>query len=97
MKTPRHPNQPIVLDPRGVARFKANALVCKLLDHGQKTGLGLNELACISGIDENDWQQLAQLIGYSVSGYGDLSYADGRTVAAADKKVEKLLAQTRAS
>lgn len=91
MATTRHPNQPIVIDPRGVARFKENALVCKLLDHGQATGLGLNELALLEDIDVNDWQQLAQLIGYSVSGYGDLSYADSRTVAAADRKVEKLL------
>ena len=96
--TARHPNQPIVIDPHGVARFMENKLVRMLLDHGTKTGMGLNELAVLSsehGVSRNDWQQLAQLIGYSVNGYGDLSYADGRTVAAADRKVERLLSDVK--
>ena len=57
-------------------RFKENSLVRALLDHGQATGLGLNELARKFYAPEHadDWQQLAQLIGYSLSGYGELSY-----------------------
>jgi hypothetical protein len=68
-----------------VLRFKKNALVCALLDHGQATGLGLNELACKFYTPEHadDWQQLAQLIGYSLSGYGELSYVSDDSYSAA--------------
>ena len=65
--------QPIIKDGDGVIRFKKNGLVDALYEHGVKTGLGLNELHCMNFTDE-DRQQFAQLIGYSVSGYGSLSY-----------------------
>ena len=39
--------------------------------------------------------QLAQLIGYSVSGFGDLSYADRDVVRRADRKTEKLISDTK--
>lgn len=54
-------------------RFVSNKIVEHLLEHGQKTGCGLNELACID-FPQEDREQFAQLIGYSLSGYGDLSY-----------------------
>lgn len=69
-----HPMQPIVMDPHGVVRFKANPIVRLLLDYASERGLDLNKLAIMQFSDE-DRSQLAQLIGYSVSGYGDLSYA----------------------
>lgn len=67
------PMQAVITDDRGVLRFKANTLVRALLDHGKETGLGLNELAQQEHCAE-DRMQLAQLIGYSLSGYGTLSY-----------------------
>lgn len=67
------PMQPIVLDPHGRPRFRQNALVRYLLD--QPGGQTLNDLARLPNIPMEDWAQLAQLIGYSVSGYGELSYA----------------------
>jgi hypothetical protein len=72
------PIQPIEEDANGVLRFKANALVKALLEHGQRTGLCMNDLAVCYRTESyaNDWQQLAQLIGYSLSGYGELSYVD---------------------
>ena len=72
----KNPIQPLAKDAQGVLRFKENSLVRALLDHGQATGLGLNELARKFYAPEHadDWQQLAQLIGYSLSGYGELSY-----------------------
>lgn len=51
-----------------VLRFKKNAIVRDLLDHGQATGFGLNELACSGKYSNEDFAQLAQLIGYSHSG-----------------------------
>lgn len=69
----KHPIQPIITDPHGVERFKENKIVSALLDFGRDHGFGLNQIACLPFTVE-DRRQLTQLIGYSVSGYGDLSY-----------------------
>lgn len=63
----KHPIQPTEEDPHGVIRFKKNAIV-EYLAQGK-----LNDLV-VMPFSEEDRQQLAQLIGYSVSGYGTLSY-----------------------
>jgi hypothetical protein len=60
----RHPIQPLVLDEHGVIRFKSNAVVRYLLDHG---GIDLNRLVTITW-EPGDWEQFQQLIGYSHSG-----------------------------
>jgi hypothetical protein len=65
-----HPNQPVE-NVAGVLRFKPNRIVQHLLD--THPNCDLNTLACLNFSDE-DRQQLAQLIGYSVSGWGNLSY-----------------------
>lgn len=62
-----HPMQPILLDPAGCLRFKKNSAV-EYLAEGR-----LNEIAS-RGYSDEDMTQLAQLIGYSVGGFGDLSY-----------------------
>ena len=85
----KHPMQPVEIDDHGVARFKVNKIVRLLLDAGP---LDLNKLACMNFSDE-DRAQLAQLIGYSVSGYGDLSYA--RQVGKADRRVKKLVKKAK--
>lgn len=82
----KHPMQPIVLDDHGVARFKANPIVRFLLDNYKP---GLNDIAKREFADD-DYQHLMQLIGYSVSGYGDLGVAPKKIVAKADRQVEKL-------
>ena len=69
-----HPMQPVYQDKQGVQRFKANKIVCHLLDAGN---IDMNQLARLR-FDEADRVQFAQLIGYSVCGFGDLSYvSDG--------------------
>lgn len=69
---PRHPIQPLET-VNGVIRFKPNAIVDCLLRTGKLT---MNDLASMPFSDE-DRQQFAQLIGYSLSGYGELrSYVD---------------------
>ncbi len=70
-KSQIHPNQPVVIDRNGDARFKENAIVRMLLDHG---GFDMNKLALMR-FDQEDREQFAQLIGYSVSGFSELSYA----------------------
>ena len=69
--------QPIAFDKYGTIRFVENKAVSRLLDESQKRGFGLNELQallCIGEIPETDMEQLAQLIGYSVDGFHELSY-----------------------
>ncbi|WP_230325803.1 hypothetical protein [Enterobacter hormaechei] len=67
------PMQPLVIDAHGTLRFKENLIVRKLLDYATEHGYGLNEMAR-EEFDAEDQMQLAQLIGYSLSGYGTLSY-----------------------
>lgn len=76
------PMQPIILDVRGVARFKKNTLVDNLYEHGVRTGYGLNEMYTESH-DDADRMQFAQLIGYSVGGYSTLSYVTDESANAA--------------
>lgn len=65
---PRHPVQPLVLDAQEVVRFKKNPLVRFLLDDStRRRSLDLNRIA-IMGFPADDFNQLAQLIGYSHSG-----------------------------
>lgn len=66
----KHPIQPLEQDDKGTLRFKKNAIVCHLLDNGN---FDLNDLAKMD-FSAEDRCQFAQLIGYSLSGYGELSY-----------------------
>lgn len=83
MSKDKHPIQPIVTDGYGTFRFKGNEIVKFLLDNG---GFDMNDLAMMVFTDE-DREQFAQLIGYSVSGFGSLSYVSDETY---DKAVEQL-------
>ena len=80
----RHPIQPLEKDTHGVLRFKENAIVRALLDTGH---LDLNAIARMDFSDD-DRQQFAQLIGYSLSGYGELSYVDSDAYAVAAEMAE---------
>lgn len=84
----QNPDQPVYLDEEHVARFKANTLVRYLLDRG---GIDLNHLAGIAYLfPRTDWEQFYQLIGYSVSGYGDLSGVSQESVERADRASDEL-------
>lgn len=76
----KHPIQPLVVNPDGVTRFKENAIVRYLLDNSSIT---LNHIAA-RGFTDEDRQQFAQLIGYSLSGYSDLSYVTDEAYTAAE-------------
>ncbi len=90
------PMQPVVLDAHGRARFRENSLVRALLDHGISTGLSLNELA-IQDHGADDRMQLAQLIGYSVYGYGTLSYVTDVSYEEADRRADMLAGRPEVS
>ncbi len=85
----KHPNQPIVLAEDGCIRFQKNEIVRKLLDFATARGYSLNEIAQ-EFYNSDDYVQLMQLIGYSVSGFGDLSCAPKKLVRKADKIEEKM-------
>lgn len=71
----KHPIQPLVEDEHGVLRFKSNAIVRFLLDNGP---FDLNMLA-LEDFSQEDHEQFNQLIGYSLSGWGDLDFVSDET------------------
>jgi hypothetical protein len=82
----KHPIQPLIKDEHGVVRFKKNSIVRTLLDAGP---FDMNKLSVMDFSDE-DRMQFAQLIGYSLSGFSELSYVDDKTYELAEKqKVHK--------
>lgn len=85
------PMQPIYIDNKGVARFQSNKIVDWLFVT-QK--ISLNEISAMcqnSKIPKVDQMQFWQMLGYSVSGFGDLSFADKEVVAQADAITEELM------
>lgn len=79
-----HPIQPVETDEHGHKRFKVNAIVRYLLDAG---GIDMNKLA-IMPFSQNDREQFAQLIGYALSGFSELSYVRDDTYEVAARMAE---------
>lgn len=86
MSNPKHPMQPIVVDENGTKRFKANAIVRYLVNHGS---INLNDIAALE-FSQEDREQLAQLIGYSIGGFGELSYVSDETYEISEEMSAKL-------
>lgn len=95
-----HPMQPVEVDDDGVVRFKRNNIVRYLLDwcaskngaagyHENTSGPApdLNHLATMN-FSQEDWTQLAQLGGYSISGFGELSYVSDEDYSKANRALE---------
>jgi len=70
-----------------VIRFRKNAFVRYMVDI-----IGLNDLVALSSdsFPREDYEQLMQLIGYSVSAFGSLSETSEETRDLADAAAEKL-------
>lgn len=81
----KHPIQPLLKEAKGVLRFKQNAIVRHLLDHG---GIDLNQIAAMK-FSREDREQFAQLIGYSLSGFSDLIYVSAETYKAASRMANR--------
>lgn len=92
--TKPHPNQAMEIDSEGVVRWRGNPIIRALLGASTASGIGLNELARMEIGTAEDWAQFAQLLGYSVSGWGSLSYVGNRAANAADVEAAKLLKET---
>jgi len=85
------PMQPVVVavqNGRPVVRFKANALVRRMTDETRDL---LDRVAGWDDISIEDHEQFHQLLGYSVSGYGDLSFVRPETIEKADAMAEAAL------
>ncbi len=95
------PMQPVYRDKGGVIRFCENAVVRALLDRDTERGQrypdfpartdgGLNWIA-MQRFSQADQEQFAQLIGYSISGYHELSYVSDESAARASLLAKALL------
>ena|ERR1700720_3134158 len=76
VKVKRQPRQPIIIDPNGEKRFQENKIVQFLLDNS-KAKSPLDTIAAM-GFPVEDRRQFAQLIGYSVRGYGEFYFAENK-------------------
>jgi hypothetical protein len=83
-----HPVQPLEW-VGNVIRFKPNKIVQYLLDNG---GIDLNQIA-LQGFSDEDQEHFAQLIGYSFSGWGGLSYVTDETWEKAAVMNDELIAE----
>jgi len=72
------PMQPLIN-----GRFKENKIVSHCLDFG---GTDLNKIA-VMNFSIEDREQFAQLIGYSLCGYSDLSYVTDETYYRAEQGI----------
>lgn len=81
----KHPIQPIITDKHGTHRFKGNAIVRHLLNNG---GIDLNDIAVLDFTNE-DREQFAMLIGYSLGGASELNYVSDETITAANLMKDK--------
>lgn len=92
------PMQPLHITEKGTLRFVANRIVDDLYEFSVVRGFGMNEIARAAAqgkYTKEEQMQFAQLIGYSLSGYGSLSYVTDESYEEAEKFVEdnKLLSQ----
>lgn len=79
------PMQPLELDDRGRTRFAPNAIVMFLLDNGP---FDMNQIAA-RNFTQRDREQFAQLIGYSLRGFHELSYVSDSTALRASQAARK--------
>ena len=85
MQEPKHPVQPLIKDEDGRLRFKVNKIVRFLKDQSK---FDLNTLHDMPFSTE-DWVQFNQLCGYSLDGWGDLSYVTKEDYRRATDQLDK--------
>ena len=86
------PIQPLEIDEQKVLRFVPNKIVQYLLENGS---IDMNQIAC-KGFSQEDEEQFAQLIGYSLSGFGELSYVSDATYETAHNMYHDKLSEMEA-
>ena len=86
----KHPMQPIGFDDAGIIRFKENKIVSFLLDSGTFDLNQIRRMLAEGVFTNEDYTHLMQLIGYSVSGYGELNTSPTDLVTQADEIANEL-------
>lgn len=74
-KVTHFPMQPVMTDRDGTRRFVENRIIRDLVEFSATHGRGIHAIAAGDYTDQ-ERQQFAQLNGYSIRGYGELSYVD---------------------
>tara|TARA_R100001594_G_scaffold80611_1_gene115180 strand:- start:634 stop:987 length:354 start_codon:yes stop_codon:yes gene_type:complete len=85
-----HPQQPIGLSSTGTIRFKKNNIIDWLFNSGK---LDLNRICVMvqrGTFPKEDYVQLTQLLGYSVSGWCGLSTTPPDLAAQADARAAEI-------
>lgn len=85
--------QPVIIDARGIPRFKANPIIELLRAEAADNGTNLHDVLTgyARGLyTQADVEQLYQLMGYSVSGYCELSFISDESAKAAVTAVKAL-------
>lgn len=99
MKRQEQPMQPIAFTKDGVIRFRKNMVLCFLLEEAREgRKCDLNRIAqqrFSANWPADDVEQFWQMLGYSVSGYGDLSFVRRSTIKKADEIADKLIASRK--
>ncbi len=88
------PLQPVHISEDLVVRFIPNRIVEDLLDASCVHGFDMNHIALLAAkgrYTKDEQMQFAQLIGYSVDGYGSLSYATAISCQQAKSKVSEYI------
>ncbi len=85
---PRNPMQPVQL-VNNVMRFKRNAIVDDLLDFATPKGFDMNHIVGSGKYSQDDMEQFAQLIGFSIDGFHEISYVSDETA-----KLASIVAKT---
>jgi len=83
----RRPLQPLYVDKHGTVRFRENAIVEYLIERGP---FDMNHLA-MQEFSQEDREQFAQLIGYSLGGFEELSYVSDEMAEAAQRAADVIL------
>lgn len=81
----KHPMQNVAIFEGGPPRFVGNPIVQFLLDAGP---FDSNQLSMMPFSDE-DREQFAQLLGYSITGFGELPYVSEDSYERACQKVKE--------
>lgn len=78
-----YPLQPIAQDEHGLMRFRENPIVRYLLDTHPYADM--NHLAKVGLFSDEDREQFAMLIGYSLGGFSELPYVHHDTLVRAQR------------
>ena len=85
----RNPIQPLQMDD-GTMRFKANHIIRDLYDFTMPKGFDMNHIVGSGKYSQDDIEQFYQLIGFSLTGFHEVSYVSDETALEASKLAKQV-------